>query len=53
MEKEGRVTVGVEELALTNSGSIVALVELLEEKWVIRKDEVWGRGKPMRAEIRK
>ncbi len=32
MEKEGRVTVGVEELALSNSISIVALVELLEEK---------------------
>ena len=43
MEKEGRVTVGVGELALTNSVSIVALVELLEEKGLMKQEEVLER----------
>ncbi len=43
MEKEGRVTVGVEELALGNSISIVALVELLEEKGLMKQEEVLER----------
>ena len=43
MEKEGRVTVGVEELALSNSISIVALVELLEEKGLMKQEEVLER----------
>ncbi len=45
MEKEGRVTVGVEELALSNSISIVALVELLEEKGLMKQEEVLKRVK--------
>ena len=40
MEKESVVTVGVEELALANSISIVALVELLEEKGLMTQEEV-------------
>ena len=43
MEKESRVTVGVEELALSNSISIVALVELLEEKGLMKQEEVLER----------
>ncbi len=43
MEKEGRVTVGVEGLALANSISIVALVELLEEKGLMKQEEVLER----------
>ncbi len=45
MEKESRVTVGVEELPLTNSVSIVALVELLEEKGLTTQDEILERVK--------
>ncbi len=48
MEKEGRVTVDVEELALTNSVSIVALVELLEEKGLMKQEEVLERVKLIR-----
>ena len=48
MEKEGRVTVGVEELALANSVSIVALVELLEEKGLMKQEEVLERVKLIR-----
>ncbi len=43
MEKESVVTVGVEELALANSISIVALVELLEEKGLMKQEEVLER----------
>ena len=43
VEKESRVTVGVEELALSNSISIVALVELLEEKGLMKQEEVLER----------
>ena len=43
MEKEGSVTVGVEELAIANSVSIVALVELLEEKGLVKQEEVLER----------
>ena len=45
VEKEGRVTVGVEELALSNSISIVALVELLEEKRLMTREGGLGEGK--------
>ena len=48
MEKEGRVTVGVEELALSNSISIVALVELLEEKGLMKQEEVLERARLIR-----
>ena len=41
--KDNRVTVGVEELALANSVSIVALVELLEEKGLMKQEEVLER----------
>ena len=43
MDKVARVTVGVEELALSNSISIVALVELLEEKGLMKQEEVLER----------
>jgi len=45
VEKESVVTVGVEELALSNSISIVALVELLEEKGLMKQEEVLKRVK--------
>ena len=40
---EQRVTVGVEELALSNSLTLTALVELLEERGVLAKQEVLDR----------
>ena len=45
MDKADRLTVGVEELALANSISIVALVELLEEKGLMKQEEVLKRVK--------
>ncbi len=48
VEKESRVTVGVEELALSNSISIVALLELLEEKGFMTQEEVLERVKLIR-----
>jgi hypothetical protein len=47
-DQNERVTVGVEELALSNSLTLTALVELLEEKGVISKTEVLGRIKHIR-----
>jgi len=48
VEKDSRVTVGVEELALSNSISIVAVVELLEEKGLMTQEEVLERVKLIR-----
>ncbi len=53
VEKQGRETVPVDQLAMTNANIMAALLDLLEEKGVVLKDEVWGRVKPKRAEIRK
>lgn len=45
MEKhsDGRITVSLEELALSNSLTVTAVVELLEEKGVLTRDEVLSR----------
>ena len=53
MEKQGRETIPVDQLAITNANIMAALLDLLEETGVVRKDEVLGRVKPMREEIRK
>lgn len=45
---EKRVTVGLEELALTNSLSLTALVELLEEKGILTHREVLDRMRAIR-----
>ena len=42
-EKSGRVTVRVEELALSNSVTLAALVELLEERKLVSRAEVLER----------
>ena len=44
-EKSGRVTVRVEELALSNSVTLAALVELLEERKLVSRAEVLERVK--------
>ena len=46
---ENRVTLGVDELAMTNSNILAALIELLEEKGVVRRDEVLARVAEMRG----
>ena len=46
---EKRLTLGVDELAMTNSNILAALVELLEEKGVVRRDEVLARVAEMRG----
>ena len=43
------VTVRVEELALANSVTLAALLDLLEEKRVVRKDEVLARVAEMKG----
>lgn len=45
---EPRVTVSVEELALSNSIALTALVELLEERGLVRREEVLKRTKEIR-----
>lgn len=45
---EKRVTVGLEELALTNSLSLTALVEVLEEKGILTHREVLDRMRAIR-----
>ncbi len=44
-----RVTLRVDELAMTNSNILAALIELLEEKGVVRRDEVLARVAEMRG----
>ena len=39
-DKEKRITVSVEELTLSNSVQLTALVELLEEKGILTRQEV-------------
>ncbi len=53
VEKQGRETIPVDQLAMTNANIMAALLDLLEDKGVVRKYEVLGRVKPMREEIRK
>ncbi len=43
-----RVTVSIEELALSNSVTLAAVVELLEEKGVLTKEEVLQRVREVR-----
>ncbi len=47
-ERENRLTLGVDELAMTKSNSLAALIELLEEKGVVRRYEVLTRVARMR-----
>jgi hypothetical protein len=51
--QEKRVTVRVEELALSNTMTLNALVELLEEKGVVTKQEVLDRIKWLQEQTRK
>ena len=53
VKKQARETIPVDQLAMTNANIMAALLDLLEEKGVVRKDEVLKRVKPMREEIRK
>ncbi len=53
MEKEARETIPVDQLAMTNANIMAALLDLLEEKEAVRKDEALGRVKPMREDIKK
>ena len=43
-----QITLGVDELAMTNANILAALIELLEEKGVVRRDEVLTRVAEMR-----
>ena len=45
---DNRVTVGAEELTLSNSLQITALVELLEEKGILTQQDVLERMKAIR-----
>ena len=44
MEKEARETIPVDQLAMTNANIMAALLDLLEEKGVVRKGEVLAKG---------
>ena len=46
---EKRITVGVEELTLSNSLQLTALVELLEERGILKQSDVIERMKRIRA----
>jgi hypothetical protein len=52
-EQNERVTVGFEELALSNSMTLAAVVELLEEKGVLSQREVLKRVKRLQDEVAK
>lgn len=45
---EGRVTIGIEELALANSITLTALVQLLEERGVVKQAEILRRVQDIR-----
>ena len=49
-EQDKRVTVGVEELAYSNMMTLNALVELLEEKGVVSKQDVLDRIKRLQEQ---
>ena len=53
MEKQARETIPVDQLAMTNANLMAALLDLLEEKGLVRKDEVLGKVKSMREGIKK
>jgi len=46
--KEGRITVKVEELTLSNALQITAIAELLEEKGILTQGQVIERMKAIR-----
>jgi hypothetical protein len=48
MPNNEKKTVRVEELALSNSLTLTALVELLEEQGIIRREEVLERARVIR-----
>ena len=52
-DNQKRATLGLDELAMTNANIMAALLDLLEEKGVVRKDEVLGKVKSMRENIKK
>ncbi len=52
MTKNDRATVRVEDLAYSNMLSINALVELLDEKGILPKQEVLERVKKLGEEVR-
>ncbi len=52
-DQDKRITVRVEELALSNTMTLNALVELLEEKGVVSKQEVLDRIKRLQEQTRK
>ena len=49
-DQENRVTVSVKELAYSNMMTLNALVELLEEKGVVTKQEVLDRIKRLQGQ---
>ena len=49
MEKQGRGTIPVDQLAMTNANIMAALLDLLEEKGVVTKGEVLGRVAEMKG----
>jgi len=53
VEKQARETIPVDQLAMTNANLMAALLDLLEEKGLVRKDEVLGKVKSMREDIKK
>jgi hypothetical protein len=48
MAANKRKTVRVEELALSNSVTLAALVEVLEERGIVRREEVLEKAKVIR-----
>ena len=48
MGESEKVTVGVEQLTLTNTLQLTALVELLEEKGILKQSDVLDRMKDIR-----
>jgi hypothetical protein len=48
MAENEKKTIRVEELALSNSLTLAALVELLEEQGILRREEVLERAKEIR-----
>ncbi len=46
--RKGRITVRVEELTLTNTLQLTAIVELLEERGIVKQSDVLERMKVVR-----
>ncbi len=51
-ERDERVTVRIEELALSNSITLTALVELLEQRGILKQAEVIERVRTIRERKR-